>query len=167
MDSRRLIGRGNALPWRLPADMRRFRHLTMGKPVIMGRKTFESIGRVLDGRVNIVVSQASSFDCEGAIVVRSIEAALAACDGHDEVMVLGGASIYAQMLPMSGRMYLTLICDTFDGDSYFPEFDSGQWKETAREDHPAGDQAPFGFTFQTLERVAGGGPGCRCPLVSS
>ncbi len=153
MDRRRLIGRDGALPWRLPADLRRFRALTLGKPVVMGRKTFESIGRVLDGRLNVVLTGDRSFHRNGAMVCHSLDAGLAACQGRDEVMIIGGASIYAQALAHSDRMYLTLIDEVFEGDAYFPRYEPCAWEETEREDHPAGEVAQFGFSYLTLRRL--------------
>lgn len=153
MDRRRLIGRGAALPWRLSPDMRRFRRLTMGKPVVMGRKTFESIGRALDGRLNVVLTRDPAFGSDDALVAHSMDAAMAACGGREEAMIIGGASIYAQALPLADRMYLTLIHELFEGDSYFPSFDARAWQETARDDYCAGELAPFAFSYLRLERV--------------
>lgn len=148
----RVIGVDNRLPWRLPADLRHFRQLTMGKPVLMGRKTFQSIGKPLPGRINIVVSQNPAFQVPGVIVVDSIERGIAAAREHDELMVIGGASLYETMLPKAGRMYLTFIHEDFPGDARFVVYDENEWVETAREDHPADEANPCAYSFVTLER---------------
>ncbi|HFD92582.1 MAG TPA: type 3 dihydrofolate reductase [Gammaproteobacteria bacterium] len=147
-----VIGVDNRLPWRLPADLRHFRHLTMGKPVLMGRKTFQSIGKPLPGRTNIVVTRDADFQAPGVIVVDSITAGIQAAEGHEELMVIGGASIYEAMLPQAGRMYLTFIHQDFAGDARFVDYDKDEWVETMREDHPADDDNPCAYSFVTLER---------------
>jgi len=153
MDRNRLIGAGNRLPWRLPADLRRFRALTMGKPVIMGRRTHESIGKPLPGRINVVLSRRPGYRAPGCTVLATLDAAIDAHAGHDELMIAGGARLYAEALPRADRMYLTLLDGAFDGDAYFPEFDAGEWREIEREEHPAGeDGAPCAFRFVVLER---------------
>jgi len=146
-----VIGRAGGLPWRIPADLRHFKAVTLGKPVIMGRKTWQSIGRPLPGRRNIVVSRDARFVAEGAEVAASLDAALAAVADAEEAMVIGGAAIYAEALPRADRLYLTEVHADVEGDVYFPEFDRAAWRETAREDHPAGGDAPA-FSFVTLER---------------
>lgn len=153
MGENRVIGAHNRLPWRLPADLRRFREITMGKPVVMGRKTFESIGRPLPGRMNIVVTRNPAYCAEGCTVVQSIEESLAACEGQaKEVMVIGGSSLYAQMLPWARRMYLTLIHHSFSGDAFFPAFDMDEWRETDRRVFPANTDNPFAYSFLVLDR---------------
>ena len=153
MDRRALIGRGRELPWRLSADLRRFRRLTMGKPIIMGRKTFESIGRALDGRDNIVVSRRPEFRAEGCTVVDSLERAYEACGGSEEGMVIGGAEIYRQSLPTVSRMYLTFIDHEFEGDTYFPAYEREAWCETACEEFAAGEGILYPFRNVTLQRI--------------
>jgi len=153
MDEDRVIGIGNRLPWQLPADMRHFRSLTMGKPVLMGRKTYDSIGKPLAGRHNIVVSQDHGFRPEGITVVDSIDAALAAASDAPEAMVIGGASFYRQILPRAQRLYLTLIHHRFAGDAHFPALNAEDWQETARSDHDADAANPFRYSFIELERV--------------
>jgi dihydrofolate reductase len=131
----RVIGAGNALPWRLPEDLKHFKALTMGHPVIMGRKTFESIGKPLPGRTNIVVSRSPGFAAEGCTVVESPRAALNAAfagGGGEEAFVIGGAELYGALLDSADTMYLTEIEQTVDGDAWFPEFDREQWQETSR-----------------------------------
>ena len=152
MARNRVIGRNNSLPWRLPSDLNRFRRITMGHSIIMGRKTYESIGRPLDGRKNIVVTRSADFSPHGVTVVGSIDEALASAN-EDEIMVIGGADIFEQTLPRADRIHLTLIHESFDGDAYFPEIGSKDWEESGREDIEPGVDATFGYTFVTLERV--------------
>lgn len=146
MAGNRVIGAGNRLPWHLPADLQRFKRLTMGAPVIMGRKTHESIGRALPGRRNIVVTRRPGASWDGCEVAGSLDAALAAARDAPEVFVIGGAELYAAVLPRADRLYLTLIDADYPGDTLFPEFDAADWRETARE---PGD----GFAFVTFERA--------------
>ncbi len=152
MAKNRVIGRDNALPWRLPSDLKHFRRVTLGKPIIMGRKTFESIGRALDGRQNIVVTRNQAFKAEGVTIVHDVGAALEAAGGG-EAMVIGGATIYEQTLPLADRIYLTLIHEAFDGDAYFPELNNDEWRELERRDVEAGTDAGYGYSFITLEKV--------------
>lgn len=149
----RVIGRNKGLPWRLPADVRRFKTLTMGRPVLMGRKTHESIGKPLPGRTNIVLTTATDYRAEGCVVVHSLDAALAACAGADEAMIIGGATLYAQMLPSAARLYLTYVHAHFDGDEYFPAFDEAGWSRVEGEDFDPDDRNPYAYSFVTLERV--------------
>ncbi len=152
MARNRVIGKNNALPWRLSPDLKRFRCITMGHPIIMGRKTYESIGRPLDGRKNIVITRNPEFRPDGVTVAGSIDEALGLAN-DDEIMIIGGADIYAQTLSRADRIHLTLIHENFDGDAYFPEIDSKEWKEAEREDIEPGVDAAFGYSFVTLERV--------------
>ncbi len=152
MDRKRLIGVENRLPWRLPADLHHFKRVTMGKPILMGRRTWDSIGRPLPGRDNIVVTGEDGFRAEGCSVVHSLDAALAAGRHHPEVMVIGGASFYAQMLPRSSRMYLTLIDYEFVGDTYFPDYVPAGWREIEREDCGPDDRNRYRYSFVLLER---------------
>ncbi len=152
MAKNRVIGRNNALPWRLSPDLKRFRRITMGHPIIMGRKTYQSIGRPLDGRKNIVITRNREFRPEGVSVAGSIDEALSLAK-DDEIMIIGGADIYAQTLGRADRIHLTLINEDFDGDAYFPELDESVWKETTREDVEPGVDAEFGYSFITLDRV--------------
>lgn len=153
MDRNRLIGDGDRLPWRLPADMRRFRALTMGKAIIMGRRTHESIGAVLPGRRNVVLSRDPDYRAPGCDVFPDLEAALAACDDADEPMIIGGAQVYAQALPLADRMYLTLLEGSFDGDTWFPEYDEDRWHEVSREVHEEDENAPCAYSFVDLDRT--------------
>ena len=151
MAENRVIGRDNQLPWRLSADLQHFKALTMGKPIIMGRKTYESIGRPLPGRTNIVITRDSAFQAEGCAVVHSIEQALAVARGFEEVMVIGGAELYRQMLDHADRLYLTLVRTEVEGDALFPEIGQ-QWREVERESCKADDKNQFDYDFVTLER---------------
>lgn len=157
-----VIGIDNRLPWRLPADMRWFRRHTLGKPVIMGRRTFESLGeKPLPERLNIVVTSDRSYRPAGAVVVHDIDAALAAAGAVEEVMIIGGASFYAQMLPRADRLYLTRVHAEVAGDAWFPGYAEADWREMAREEHAADEKNPHACTFLILERVAqaSSGPG--------
>ncbi len=147
MDENRLIGSDNRLPWHLPADLALFKRTTMGKPVVMGRKTFESIGKPLPGRRNIVITRNPSFKAEGCEVVSDIDSALAICADDEEIMLIGGASLYQQTIDRADCMYITLIHHEFDGDTWFPEFDPGDWRVAEREDFEADDDNPFAWSF--------------------
>jgi dihydrofolate reductase len=142
----RVIGAGNRLPWHLPEDLPRFKRLTMGAPVIMGRKTHESIGKVLPGRRNIVVTRQTGARFEGCEVAGSLEAALALAADAPEVFVIGGAELYRLALPRADRLYLTLIDADYAGDAFFPEIDPAEWRETSREPRA-------GFAFVTYQRA--------------
>ena len=156
MGRNHVIGRDNALPWHLPADLKYFRAVTIGKPVVMGRKTHESIGRPLPGRDNIVISRDAGFRADGCIVLPSLEAAYEHCRDRDEVMVIGGASIYRLALALAQRIYLTEIGAEFAGDTMFPPLDTAAWHETRREDHPADGKNPYPYSFIVLERRMAG-----------
>ena len=148
-----VIGRDNELPWHLPADLQHFKQITMGKPILMGRKTFESIGRPLPGRSNIVITRDGSYTAGGCEVVTSIQAALEAASGHDEVMVIGGAELYRQVLPEVETIYLTRIHEPFDGDTRFPEIRNTEWHQVERTDHEADEKNPHDYSFIRLDRV--------------
>ena len=151
----RVIGLGSGLPWRLPADMRRFREITMGKPVVMGRKTHESIGKPLPGRTNLILSRNPEFVAPGCSIVGSIENAMTVCRGVAEVMVIGGADCYAQTLPRADRMYLTHIDQAFEGDQFFPLYDDSEWQESSREECRPDENNPYYYTYVTVERRRG------------
>jgi len=151
MDRNRLIGADNGMPWHLPADFKHFKAVTMGKPVIMGRKTFESIGRPLPGRKNIVVS-ASGFTADGITVVDSIEKALEAAGDAEEVMVIGGASFYAQMIDRADRMYLTHVDAECQGDAWFPEFNLDDWTVVGQQHYPADEKNSYSFRVVEYQR---------------
>jgi dihydrofolate reductase len=146
----RAIGRDNALPWKLPGDLAHFKRSTLGSPIIMGRKTWDSLGRPLPGRSNIVISRNPGFSAEGAVVVPSLEAAIDACGDVPEAFVIGGAQIYAQALPLAQRVLATEVHAEVEGDAFFPLLPSFQWKETAREPQPA--ENGYDYEFVTYER---------------
>jgi dihydrofolate reductase len=149
----RVIGRGNQLPWKLPEDLRRFRHLTLGHPVIMGRKTYESLGKPLPGRANIVVSR-SMAPLPNVDVYASLETALGAASRMDEsVFVIGGGEIYAQALPHAARLHITEIRADFAGDAQFPEFDRGEWKEVSRDQRKPEATDGFEYAFVRYDRA--------------
>ena len=157
MARNRVIGRGNALPWRLPVDMKHFRALTTGHVLLMGRKTFESLGRPLPNRTNIVITGQRDYAAEGALVAHSLDDALALATKHvssdsPEIFVIGGENLYAQMLPRADRLYITLVETEAEGDAWFPHFDHDQWQECERRVHPADDKNPYACVFSVLER---------------
>lgn len=154
MGVNRVIGRDGGLPWRLPADLRHFRALTLGKPVVMGRKTCDSLGAPLRGRVNAVVTRRTDYRPDGFEVFPSLESACAAFSDEDEIMIIGGASIYRQALPRAHRIHLTVIHSPFEGDTVFPELDQAMWHEVAREEHTAQGEDPYDYSFLVLERRA-------------
>lgn len=149
-----VIGRGNALPWRLPDDLRRFKALTLGKPVVMGHRTYQSIGRPLPERSNIVVSRQPALAIAGCIVVPSIEAALAAAQPAAEIMIIGGAQLYEQTLPRASTIHLTRVHARLDGDVRLPALAAQEWREVASEYHPADERHAYAFTYLHLERMS-------------
>ena len=151
-----VIGRDNQLPWHLPADLKHFKQTTMGKPILMGRKTWESIGRPLPGRNNIVITRDNDYTAEGCVVVGSIEAAMLAAGEQDELMVIGGAELYRQLLPRAETIYMTRVHETFDGDTRFPEISNSEWHQVARSDYEADENNPYDYSFIRLERVHAG-----------
>lgn len=155
MSENRVIGRDGGLPWHLPADLKHFQQTTMGHPVIMGRRTFESLGRPLPGRTNIIVTRNPDYELDDAIVVRSLDEAIQAAEDDDpeEIFILGGEEIFRQALPRAQRMYLTLVQAEFDGDVMFPEFNAGEWRTVEQREHPADEKNKYACTFQTIERM--------------
>ena len=153
MDKNQLIGIENGLPWHLPADFKHFKAVTMGKPVVMGRKTFESIGKPLPGRKNVVISRAG-FSAEGITVVSSIEDALREVAGVEEVMIIGGASFYQQMIERADRMYLTHVDAECEGDAWFPEIKPEDWDIVSEEKYTADEKNNFDFKITTYYRKA-------------
>jgi dihydrofolate reductase len=148
-----VIGRGNQLPWRLPADLSRFKALTLGKHVLMGRKTYESIGRALPGRTNLVLSRSPDFAPSGCTVVASLEAARLAAGAQATVMVIGGAEIYRQCLESAARIHLTLVHARIDdGDAFFGGWRGPEWRESFRERHEADEKNSCAYSFITLDR---------------
>jgi dihydrofolate reductase len=153
MARNRVIGLHNRLPWRLPADMKRFRELTTGHAIIMGRKTFDSLARPLPNRTNIVVTRDPEYRPNGATVVHSIEEAIASVGSDREAFVIGGEQIYRQTLPVADRLYLTIVDSDFDGDAWFPEYDAREWKEISSEQYRPDENNIEGLRFVTLERI--------------
>ena len=149
-----VIGSGNQLPWRLPDDLKRFKALSLGKPIVMGRKTFDSIGRPLPGRLNIVVSRQQGLQIAGCQVVSSLAEALVAAPSAPEIVIVGGADIYRQALPQVATIHLTRVHADVPGDVRFPKLAADEWREVATEYHPADERHAHAFTFSTLERVA-------------
>jgi dihydrofolate reductase len=145
------IGKDNQLLWYLPADLKHFKNITTGHTVIMGRKTYDSVGKPLPNRRNIIITR-QDIKIEGCEVVKSIEDALALCAGEQEVFIVGGAEIYKQAMHLTDRIYLTIVHQKFDADSFFPEIDYNIWKETAREDHQPDEKNNLAYSFITLER---------------
>jgi dihydrofolate reductase len=154
-----VIGRNNALPWHLSEDLKYFKRVTMGKPIVMGRKTFESIGRPLPGRTNIVITRNARFHAEGVKVVASLTEALALAadiaviDGARELVVIGGAEIYREAIPGADRLYLTEVHAQVEGDAYLPEIDWRQWQEVSRERHGASGPNPYDYSFVVYHRI--------------
>ena len=159
MAQNRVIGLDGGMPWHISADLKFFKRATMGRPVIMGRKTYQSIGGALPGRTNIVVTRNKDFQVPDADIVHELGTALekakamAEIEGADEVFVIGGADIYAQAMSAADRIYLTEIALTPPGDAHFPELDEGGWRETSRESHDAEDQGGPAYSFVMLERI--------------
>lgn len=149
----RIIGRDGGMPWHLPADLKRFRELTMGHPMIMGRRTFESLGRILPGRRHIVITRNPGFKCSGVDVARSLDDALALAADCDEIFVIGGAQVFREALPLADRLYVTLIAADIKGDTFSPQFDKNAWGEVAREECAPGDDSPYPLTFLSFERM--------------
>jgi len=145
------IGKDNQLLWYLPKDLKHFKTITSGHTVIMGRKTYESVGKPLPNRRNIIVTR-QNITIEGCEVVNSIESALALCADAAEVFIIGGAEIYRQSMHLTDRIYLTIVHQDFEADAYFPEIDKNLWKETEHEDHEADDKNAIPYSFITLER---------------
>jgi dihydrofolate reductase len=149
-----VIGRGNQLPWHLPADLRHFKALTLGKPVLMGRKTYESIGKALPGRMNIVLSRSSGFSPSDCAVAQTLDDARAAAGAQSALMVIGGAEIYRQCLPLASRIHLTLVHTHIgDGDTAFAGWRGAEWVASSRERHEADDRNAYAYSFVTLERA--------------
>lgn len=152
-DRGRVIGKGGALPWRLPDDLKHVRALTVGKPLIMGRRTYESIGRPLPDRTNIVLTRDPAFHADGVRIARTPEEALAIAGDAPETIVFGGADVFRHFLPLADRIYLTEVDADLVGDTFFPALDRAEWRETLRTEHPADEKHAYAFRFVTLERV--------------
>ncbi len=153
-DARGAIGRQGGLPWHLPDDLKRFKSLTMGKPIIMGRRTQQSIGRPLPGRRNIVISRSRGLELNGCEIAGSLDAALELAGDAPEACVIGGAEIYRLALPLADVLYLTRVEAVVEADTFFPEIDPGEWEEREREPHAADERHAYPYTFITLVRRA-------------
>lgn len=153
MTEDRVIGIKNTLPWKLPNDMKWFRQNTMGKPIVMGRKTFESFGaKPLPGRINIIITRDENYQALDSIVVHSIDEALKAAGDVEEVMIIGGASFYEQMLPKADRLYLTFVHAELKGDAWFPEIDNNDWNKVEKINHKKDDKNQYAHSFIVLDR---------------
>lgn len=158
--SNNVIGRNNKLPWYLPNDLKYFKQVTFGKPVIMGRKTWESLKGPLPGRTNIVITRQPDYQAEGAKVVATVDDAItmaenvAFIEGQEEAVIMGGAEIYVLALPQTERLYLTEVHADVEGDTFFPEYDTSEWQEVGREDFTAEGPNPYDYSFVVYERKA-------------
>jgi len=146
------IGQGGKMPWHLPADLKHFKALTLGKPVLMGRRTFEAIGKPLPGRRNIVVTRNAAYRAAGCEMANSLTDALVLASGVPEIMLIGGGELYREALPRAQRIYLTRVHAHFDADTFFPALDPADWRETAHTDQEADERNPYAYSFLTLER---------------
>ena len=154
MANNRIIGKDNQMPWHMPADLKHFKSVTLGKPVVMGRKTYESIGKALPGRLNIVVTRDKDYHLDDATVVSSPEEAVSAAGEIEELMVIGGGTIYQHFLPLCQRLYITDIKLKVSGDTQFPDYQSSyEWQEIDCEYHNADDKNPYPYCFKTLQKV--------------
>jgi dihydrofolate reductase len=147
-----VIGRDNTLPWHLPDDLKRFKQLTLGKPIVMGRKTFDSIGRPLPGRHNIIVTRDPNYHREGVTVVHDVDAALRAAGAVPEIMVIGGAELFRTLLPRAGRLHLTRVHGNIEGDVLWPALDDRAWSVVERESHSADERHAWPMTFEVWEK---------------
>jgi dihydrofolate reductase len=152
-----VIGAGGKLPWKLPADLVHFKQVTMGHPIIMGRKTFESIGRALPGRVNIVVTRQRDYAAPGCVIAASLDEAFERAKEADEVFIIGGAELFRAALPRAEKLYLTRIDRDFEGDTFFPKLDPALWREVSRREGAVDEQNPYPHTFIELERRTSNG----------
>ena len=152
------IGKGGRMPWHLPADLKHFKEVTLGKPVIMGRRTHESIGKALPGRRNIVVTRNIDYTAEGCEIAHSLREALNLAGAAPEIMIIGGAALYREALPLTDRIYLTRVAGQFEADTYFPAFDVQEWQEKQHVRRPADERNAFACEFIVLERIHRGMP---------
>ena len=153
MGQNRVIGIDNKMPWHLPADLQWFKKTTLGSPIIMGRKTYDSIGRPLPGRLNIILSRNTDLEIQGCTVVNTLSDALEAAKGSDEIFITGGAHLYEKFLQDADLLYLTMIDAEIEGDTFFPDYTQYTWKEIDRIDNPADEKNPYPYSFVTLERI--------------
>jgi len=156
MGKNRTIGKNGKLPWNMPSDLKYFRDKTKGKTVVMGRKTYDSIGRPMPDRTNIIITRDQDYKTEGCIVVHSVEEAIKEAEkinANQELMIIGGSQIYKEFLSKANRIYLTIIEGEFEGDTFFPEYDVTQWKEVSYEEHERDAENPYNYRFVVLERL--------------
>ncbi len=153
MASNQAIGLNNKMPWHLSADLKKFKQITMGFPILMGRKTYDSIGVPLPGRDSLIISRNPEYKQDGCLVFNSVEDAISACQNHDEIFIIGGASLYKEMLPKTNFLYLTQINKPFKGDTFFPPINALDWKEVEREDITKDPSVHFTYSFLKLERI--------------
>ncbi|MEJ1965987.1 MAG: dihydrofolate reductase [Gammaproteobacteria bacterium] len=149
-----VIGRDNGMPWHLPDDLKYFKARTMGKPMLMGRKTFESIGKPLPGRTSVVLTRDPSWHANGVVIVRSLDEAKCWAEGMPELCAIGGAEIFHLVMPLASRLFLTRIHTNIPGDTFFPKIDASEWREVERTEHPADARHAYAMSFVTLDRVA-------------
>ena len=161
MAKNRVIGAGGKIPWHLPNELKLFKSITMGHHIVMGRKTYETINRLLPGRTTVIVTRSRGYHVPGAIIAHDMIGAIAACKGDDEIMVIGGAELFRAALPLADRLYLTIVDAEPKGDTFMPEFDMREWRETSCEHFAADEKHAHGYTFYVLDRVNTGntGPG--------
>lgn len=152
MDNNRVIGINNTLPWRLPADLKNVKKITMGHSIVMGRKNYESIGRPLPGRRNIILTRNNNYSVAGCEIVHSIEEVINLCEGEEEIFIFGGEQIYNLFLPLTDKIYLTKINNEFDGDTFFPEINFNEWKEVSFENGEKDEKNPYHYTFHVFEK---------------
>jgi dihydrofolate reductase len=154
MAKNRVIGANGAIPWHLPEELKRFKVLTTGHHLIMGRKTWESIGRLLPGRETVIVTRQPGYQVPGATIAHSLDDAIAACGGDREIFLIGGAELYAQALRRAGRLYLTTVDADVEGDTFMPEFDASGWREVSSVAFAADEKNRYAFRCSTYERVS-------------
>ena len=148
-----VIGANGSIPWHLPNELKLFKSLTMGHHIVMGRKTYESINRLLPGRTTVIVTRQRNFSVQGAVVAHSIPAALEACKGDDEIMVIGGAHLFRETLPVADRLYLTIVDAEPAGDTFMPEIDMSEWRETSSQAFSPDDKHAYAYRFTVYDRV--------------
>ena len=152
MAKNRVIGADGRIPWHLPNELKLFKSLTMGHPIVMGRKTYESINRLLPGRTTVIVTRRPDYAVSGAIVAHSVQDALAACGDDDECFVIGGAELFSETLPIADRIHLTVVDAEPKGDTFMPEFDMSEWRETSSETFPADEKHAHAYRYTVYER---------------
>jgi dihydrofolate reductase len=154
MAKNRVIGANNSIPWHLPNELKLFKSLTMGHHIVMGRKTYESINRLLPGRTTVIVTRQRDYRVPGAIVAHSIREALEACEGDDEILVIGGADLFRETLPVADRLYLTVVDAEPEGDTFMPEIDMSEWRETSSQDFAPDAKHAHGYRFSIYDRAS-------------